>query len=136
MPKNAEKELISLENQYWQALKDNDATAAVRLTDDPCIVAGAQGVARLDHKRLAAMLETPSWVLKDFELKKMEVHLVSDDVAIVAYQVHEEVEVEGNTLTLEASDCSTWVRRGRRWVCAAHTEAIAGDPFGRDRRAA
>jgi len=23
------------------------------------------------------------------------------------------------------------VRRGGRWLCAAHTESIAGDPFGR-----
>jgi hypothetical protein len=28
------------------------------------------------------------------------------------------------------------VRRGGRWVCALHTEAIAGDPYGRDRRPA
>ena len=134
--KKLEKELISLETQYWQALKDKDTGAAMRLTDDPCIVTGAQGVARIDRKQLAAMLETPSWVLKDFEFKKIEVCVLKDDVAVVAYQVREEMLVEGKPLTLEAADASTWVRRKGQWVCALHTEAIAGDPFGRDRRAA
>jgi len=134
--KKLEKELISLETQYWQALKDKDASAAMRLTDDPCIVTGAQGVARLDPKQLAAMLDASTWELKDFEFKKVEVSMLKDDVAVVAYQVREEMLVEGKRLTLEAADSSTWVRRKGRWVCAVHTEAISGDPFGRDRRAA
>lgn len=134
--KKAEKELISLETQYWQALKDRDTSAAIRLTDDPCIVAGAQGVASIDRKQFTAMFETPTWVLKDFEFKKIEVHMLKDDVAVVAYQVREEMLVDGKPLTLEAADSSTWIQRKGRWVCAVHTESIAGDPFGRDRRAA
>ena len=52
----------------------------------------------------------------------------------MAYQVHEELTVEGKPLTLDAADASTWVRRDGTWRCALHTESIAGDPFGRDRR--
>ena len=37
-----ETELVELEKQYWQAIKDKDADAAMRLTDDPCIVTEAQ----------------------------------------------------------------------------------------------
>jgi len=59
---------------------------------------------------------------------------LSDDVAVIAYKVHEKVTVEGKTLAFEAADCSTWVRRDGRWVCAVHTESLAGDPFGRDRK--
>jgi hypothetical protein len=62
------------------------------------------------------------------------VRLLGDDVAIVAYQVHEELTVDGKPVTLDAADSSTWVRRDGRWLCALHTEAIAGDPFGRDRK--
>ena len=61
--------------------------------------------------------------------------LLRDDVAILAYRVHEELTVEGKPVTVEAADSSTWVHRDGRWVCAMHTESIAGDPFGRDRRA-
>jgi len=44
MPDTIERELVELERRYWQALKEKDVAAAVELTDEPCIVAGAQGV--------------------------------------------------------------------------------------------
>ena len=129
-----EKELVKLERQYWQAIKDKDVDAIMRLTDDPCIVTGAQGVGRLDHKAFRGMMKDASWSLREFELADVQVGLLRDDVAVVAYVVTEELNVGNQPLTLKAADSSTWVRRDGRWVCAVHTEALAGDPFGRDRR--
>ena len=129
-----EKELMDLEKQYWQAIKDKDVETAMRLSDDPCIVTGAQGVGKVDRKTLGAMLKTSSYELLDYDLEKPEVLMLSDDVAIVAYKVREQLTVEGKPMALEAADSSTWVRRNGRWVCALHTEALAGDPFGRDRQ--
>ena len=131
---NVEKELLALERQYWQAIKDKDADTAMRLTDDPCIVTGAQGVGRIDRKALGAMMKAASYELNAFEVKDdVQVRLLRDDIAIVAYKVHEELTVEGKPVVLDAADASTWVRRDGRWLCALHTEALAGDPFGRDR---
>jgi uncharacterized protein (TIGR02246 family) len=130
-----EAELLDLEKRYWQAIKDQDVDAAMRLTDDPCIVTGAQGIGLMDRKTLAAMMKATSYTLNRFVLKDgAQVRLLRDDVAIVAYQVHEELTVEGKPVTLDAADSSTWVRRNGRWLCALHTEAISGDPFGRDRQ--
>jgi hypothetical protein len=110
--------------------------AAMRLTDWPCIVTGAQGVGSIDRKTFAAMMNDATYTLNRFEIKDgAQVRLVREDVAIVAYQVREELTVEGKPVTLDAADSSTWVRRDGRWLCASHTESIAGDPFGRDRRA-
>jgi uncharacterized protein (TIGR02246 family) len=128
-----EQELQQLERDYWQAIKDRDLDAILRLTDDSCIVAGAQGVARLDKKALAGMMKAPSWSLERFEIKDVQVRLLREDVAVVGYRVQEELIVDGKPLSLEAFDASTWIRRDGRWVCALHTESLAGDPFGRDR---
>jgi ketosteroid isomerase-like protein len=134
--KTIETELLDLEKQYWQAMKDKDVDAAMRLTDDPCIITGAQGVGRIDRQALGAMLKAAPYSLHRFEVKDdAQVRLLRDDVAIVAYTVREELTVDGKPVTIEAADSSTWVRRDGGWVCALHTEAIAGDPFGRDRRA-
>ena len=82
-------------------------------------------------------MKASPWTLEKFELDDdIQVRLLGDDVAIVAYTVREELMVDGQPLTLVAADSSTWVRRDGRWVCALHTEALAGDPFGRDRKAA
>ena len=133
--KSVAKELLELEKRYWQALKDNDVQTALSLTDDQCIVTGAQGVGNIDKKSLENMLTQPSYTVDDFELDDdMQVHLLNNDVAIVAYKVHEELTVDGKPVSIDAADASTWVRRNGRWVCALHTESIAGDPFGRDRK--
>jgi uncharacterized protein (TIGR02246 family) len=130
---NIERQLVALEKQYWQAVKDKDADTALRLTDDFCIVTGAQGVGHMDKQKLAAQMKGAPYTLNAFELQDIEVRLLSDDVAILAYKVREELTVEDKPVKLEASDASTWVRRDGRWRCALHTESITGDPFGRDR---
>jgi uncharacterized protein (TIGR02246 family) len=133
--KTIEDELLGLEKRYWQALQDQDVDAALRLTDEPCIVTGAQGVGLIDHKTFESMMKGANWSLKQFELKPgAQVRLLRDDVAVLAYQVHEELTVDGKPVSLDAADSSTWVRRDGRWLCAMHTESIAGDPFGRDRQ--
>jgi uncharacterized protein (TIGR02246 family) len=129
-----EAELLDLEKQYWQALKDNDLDTALRLTDEPCLLTGAQGVGLVDRETLAAMMKSASYTLNRFELKNVQVRALRDDVALIAYQVHEELTVEGKPVVLDATDSSVWVRRDGRWLCAHHTESIAGDPFGRDRQ--
>ena len=130
-----EAELLGLEKRYWQAIKDKDIDAAMRLTDFPCIVTGSSGVGSIDQKTFGTMMKSASYTLNRFEIKSEQVRLLRDDVAVVAYQVREELTVDGKPVTVDAADSSTWVRRDNRWVCAAHTESIAGDPYGRDRRA-
>lgn len=132
----AEQELVELEKEYWQALKDQDVDAALRLTDDQCIVTGPQGVASIDRNALKEMMTNAQYSLSEYDLSDLQARMLSDDVAIVAYKVREKLTVEGKPVTLEAADASTWVRRNGRWVCALHTESIIGDPFGRDRRPA
>lgn len=89
---------------------------------------------RLDRATLERMFSGASWKLTGFELGSPIVEMLSEDVGVVAYKVREELLVDGKPLTLEASDTSTWVRKNGRWLCAVHTEAVARDPFGRDRR--
>jgi ketosteroid isomerase-like protein len=131
-----EAKLVDYEKQYWQAIKDRDVPAAMRLTDDPCIITGAQGVARITRTAFAGMLQAGGWTLHEFTLSDVQVRLLGDDVAVLAYKVKELLTVDGKSLTVEAADSSTWVRREGEWMCALHTEALLGDPFGRDKRPA
>lgn len=71
--KAIETQLVDLERQYWEAIRNKDVDAAMRL--------------------------------------------------------------EGKPVTVEAADTSTWTRRNGRWLCSVHTEALAGDRYGRDRLA-
>lgn len=129
-----EQELVAAERSYWQALRDNDVETALRLTDFPCLITGPQGVGHIDAKTLAAMIQTPPYAVRDLRMTdEATVRMLRDDVAVIAYTVHEELTVEGAPVALDLVESSTWIRRPDGWRCAAHTEAIAGDPFGRDR---
>lgn len=97
-----EKELLELERQYWQAMKDGDAEAAIRLTDDTCIVSGPQGVGSIDRQAIAEMFKAATWKLQKFAFKDgAKMRKLGDDVAILAYEVHEELTVEGQPIPIK-----------------------------------
>jgi len=138
MPTKAKTgDLLEQERKFWNAMKEKDSKSAGRMTDDGCIVVGAQGVAAIDRKSMAKMTEEGEWELEHytFDEKTAQVRFINDDVALVAYKVNERVAVDGETVHLEANDSSVWVRRDGEWLCAMHTESLAGDPYGRDKRA-
>lgn len=134
----AERELVALEKAYWQALKDRDVETMVKLTDEPCIVTGAQGVAAYDRKAMAKMMRSSelNYSLDGFQIDDddMQVRFLRDDVAVIAYRVHEKMTVDGQPVNVDATESSTWVRRDDGWACAMHSEAPSGDPFGRTQR--
>jgi hypothetical protein len=129
-----DSEIAELEREYWRAMKDKDVDTAVRLTDDPCVITGAQGVSQIDHETYRKLMTGAKWELLDYEFSELQTRRVTEDVAVVAYKVKEKLTVEGKPVSFEASDSSTWVRRNGEWLCAVHTEAVSGDPFGRDRQ--
>jgi uncharacterized protein (TIGR02246 family) len=130
-----QKELLEVERRFWNAIQQKDAQGTARMTDDGCIVVGAQGLSAIDQKTMAKMTAEGKWELQQysFDEQNAQVRFLSDDVAIVAYKVNERVAIDGQTLPIEANDSSVWVRRDGEWRCALHTESLAGDPYGRDR---
>ena len=128
--------LVELEQLYWQAIKDKDAATADALTHYPCLLTGSRGVVNVrDGSAFAGMMAASHAALRDFTLEDIQVNRVTDDISVIAYKVTETLTVDGQALTLVAFDSSTWVKEADgRWKCALHTEAIAGDSFGRDRR--
>ncbi len=128
-------DILALEHRFWQTMIDKDPKAGAALAADPCLVTGGQGVGRIDRKTFVKMMEGGSWTLSAYEFSEVKVERVTDDVAVIAYKVREEMTVDGKPLTLEAADASTWVRKDGEWLCVLHTESVLGDPFGRDRSA-
>ena len=134
--KNTETdELLGLERRYWDALKNRDAVTAAELCDDPCVIAGAQGVGSFTPRQLGAMTNDGRYELRNYRImeKDAAVQMIGNDVAVIAYRVHEDLIVDGKSVQLDAADSSTWIKRDGKWRCALHNETILGDPFGRDR---
>ena len=130
-----EREVLDLEKRFWDTMKTKDGRTAGQMTDDGCIIVGAQGVSAIDGASMEKMMADGEWELKQytFDEKNAQVKFIGDDVAIVAYKVNERLVVDGSTLPIDANDSSVWVHRNGEWLCALHTESLAGDPYGRDK---
>ena len=128
-------ELLDNERRFWDAMKTKDASVASKMTDDQCIVVGAQGVSSVDAKSMGKMTAEGKWQLDQysFDEKNAQIRYLTDDIAIVAYKVNEQVTLDGKAMPIEANDASVWVKRDGEWRCALHTESLAGDPYGRDK---
>jgi len=130
-----QQELLDRERSYWNAVKAKDSQVAARLSDDPCMVVGAQGVGEMSRSALATMFDHATYELNEFNFDKVHVRRLSNDIAVIAYKVNEDLTVDGKKVELEAFDSSVWIKRDGEWVCVLHTESLAGDPFSRDRSA-
>jgi ketosteroid isomerase-like protein len=130
------QQLFDLEKQYWDAMVNKDVETAVRMSDDPCYIAGAQGVSAISSEQYRKLMTDGKWTLHEYTMDKMQARMVSPDVAVIIYTVTEKLTVDGKPLTLIANDSSTWVRKNGEWKCSLHTESVAGDSFGRDRKPA
>jgi len=129
--------LMQLEIRFWDAMQRRDPATVAELTAEDSIVVGASGATILGPEAIARMVESAAWDIRSYEIDPHSARVlqVSDQTAIIAYRVREQISVDGETIDLDAYDSSVWHRRDGRWVCVLHTESIAGDAFGRDRMA-
>jgi hypothetical protein len=131
----SDQELLELETEYWQALKERDPATVGRLTDPDSTVAGPSGVSGWDPASISKMAESTSYRVRDFRIdpQSVRVNRICDDAVTIAYAVREDLEVEGKPIQVEAFDTSVWKRIDHNWACVLHTESLKGDAYGRDR---
>ena len=131
----SDQELLALERSYWDALKERDFRTIGRLTAEDSTVAGASGVAGVDPRSIQKQIESAPYTMKDYRIDPQTVRInrLCDDTVAIAYGVHEDLEVDGKPVKLDAFDMSVWKQTPNGWTCVLHTESIKGDAFGRDR---
>jgi len=104
-----QQQLLAHERSYWAAIKDKNAKVAARLTDDPCIVVGAQDVGELSRGALSKILEGATYDLNEFSLEGVRVRRLSNDIA-----EHESPRHDLSQWLLPAgADTGRWVARRR-----------------------
>ena len=119
--------ILDLEKRFWQSMVDKDAETAQAMIADECLVTGPMGAMKIDPQKYAKMTEEGQWTLDSFEISDTEVIFPSDDVAVVAYKVHQKGKMKDKAMDMRCADSSTWVRDGENWKCALHTETVLAD---------
>ena len=118
------KTLIDLENKFWQSLVDEDTDTALAMLDEPALMVSSHGAMKFDHAAYRQMAEKGSMVLKSYQLSNMDVVFPAEDTAILTYSVKQAMAPRGNgqSVTQQMADTSTWVRKRGQWQCVMHTE--------------
>ncbi len=118
------KTLIDLENKFWQSLVDEDTDAALAMLDEPALMVSSHGAMKFDHAAYRQMAEKGPMVLKAYQLSDIDVVFPADDTAILTYRVKQAMAPRGNgeSVTQQMADTSTWVRKRGQWQCVMHTE--------------
>ena len=117
-------EIVSLEKDYWNAIKRKDGKRTSQLSGEVALTTGAHGVTTIPKEKMGKMTEDGSWTLESYELDNVEVVIPSEDVAIIAYTVKQKVTMDGKQQELRAADTSTWIRGADGWECHAHSESF------------
>ena len=130
-----DSEIVALENEFWDALRTRDGARIAKLTADDCTIVGASGVTAVDGPAITRMVESAPYRIRSVRVEPGTRRIVrfAEDCVAISYAVHEDVEIDGSAVQVDAFDSSVWQRRDGAWQCVLHTESIAGDAFGRDR---
>jgi len=116
--------IVDLETRFWKALVEKDTAQAAGMIADECLVTGPNGAMRIDPNKYTQMMRDGQWTLDTFEFSDLKVIFPAEDTAVVAYKVHQKGELKGRPMDLQCADSTAWVKDGREWKCALHTETI------------
>jgi hypothetical protein len=105
-------------------MKTKDGGRTAKLSGEPSLVTGAQGVMTIPKARMTRMTEDGDWTLESYTFDDVEVSTPAPDVAIIAYTVRQKVKMKGKPQELRAADSSTWIRGSNGWECHAHSETL------------
>jgi hypothetical protein len=118
------EEIVSLERDYWNAMKRKDGKRASELSGKVALTTSARGVASIPKSKMGTMTEEGNWTLESYDFDDVEVVTPAADVAIIAYTVRQNVTMDGKQQELRAADTSTWIRGAEGWECHAHSETF------------
>ena len=117
-------QIVALEKSYWDAMKSKDGRRTAELSAKTALVTGARGIMSIPKEKMGKMTEEGNWTLESYAFEDVEVSTPSNDVAIIAYTVRQNVTMDGKAQKLRAADSSVWIRGTRGWECHAHSEAF------------
>ena len=72
-----EEHLIDLERKYWDAMVSKDVDTAVRMSDEPVYLAGAQGISQITNDKYRQLMTDGKWTLHSYTMDKILARLTA-----------------------------------------------------------
>lgn len=121
---SSKQQIIDLEKKFWDTMISKDADTASAMMAKKSIVTGPQGVSEIARGDFGKMMEGSKWTLDSYKMSDVQVVFPTDDTAVIGYKVRQKGLMDGKPYDMNCADATTWVRDGKEWLCALHTEAV------------
>jgi uncharacterized protein (TIGR02246 family) len=107
-------DLVAMEKSAWQAFANHDAKAYVENMTADAVEIGADGE-MTTGKELLASVSSRSCNVKSFDLADAKLRQPTPDVAILTYNVTQDVTCEGKKSPPKTMATAVYVRQGGKW---------------------
>lgn len=119
--KPSHEALIAKEKALWEAVKNGDAKGFKREFIADYAGVNQDGVHTLDDDvRQIGIVK-----LRSYSLSDLKVALPASDAAVLTYKATVQGDYQGQDFSGDYYCLSVWVKRGGKWVAAAHSEVKA-----------
>jgi uncharacterized protein (TIGR02246 family) len=122
MAGDLKEEIVAAEKAGWKAYADHDAKAYGDYWTEDGVEAAASGGVLNSRQEILADLSSTTCKVKSFDLADTKVRQLSPDVALLTYNLTQDVTCGKDKLPPKAFVTSVYVRQGPRWRCASYQE--------------
>ena len=119
-------ELMKVEEQYWNAIKANDAAGLGKLTADSFTYVMGDGVMNFNRNAFVEMMTQGDFKLNSYKFEEggETVREIGPGIAAIAYKVQSVYQLEGKSHKAESFNSTIWAKKGDSWECLLKTESL------------
>jgi len=122
MAADLKEDILAVEKNAWKAFAKHDANAYGDTMTDDAIVAPASGDVLTGKQKILADLSNNPCDVKSFDLADTKLRQLSPDIAILTYNLTQDVTCAGKKLPTKAFVTSLYVRQGGKWRSTSYQE--------------
>jgi uncharacterized protein (TIGR02246 family) len=122
MSADLKDELLALEKASWKAYANHDAKAYGDTMAEDAVVAGSGGDVMKGSKAILADLGNNPCDVKSFDLADTKLRQPSPEVALLTYNLTQDVTCGGGKLPAKAFVTAVYVRQGGKWRWVSYQE--------------
>jgi uncharacterized protein (TIGR02246 family) len=116
------EDILAVENNAWKAFAKHDAKAYGDTMTDDAVMAPASGDILTGKQKILADLSNNPCDVKNFDFADTKVRQLSPDVAILTYNLTQDVTCGGKRLAPKAFVTAIYVGKGGKWRSASYQE--------------
>jgi uncharacterized protein (TIGR02246 family) len=122
MAAGLKEEIVAIEKDSWKAYANHDAKAYGETMTDDAVVAGASGDIMTGKQEILADVSNNPCNVKSFDLADTKLRQLSADIAILTYNLTQDVTCGGQKLPAKIFATSIYVRQGGKWRWTSYQE--------------